>query len=81
MIAGVVLLLAASVVQALGVDTFIPLDRSGLCHVISMVGVALMSPGWPTSAAGLIDGRPCRAGRSRGIVRGDDARGDDCGIV
>jgi len=42
MIAGVVLLLAASVVQALGVDTFSPLDRSGLYHVISMVGVVFM---------------------------------------
>jgi hypothetical protein len=42
MIAGVVLLLAASVVQALGVDTFTPLDRSGMYHLISMVGVVFM---------------------------------------
>lgn len=42
MIVGIVVLLAASAVQALHVDVFSPLDRSGLYHVISMVGVVFM---------------------------------------
>jgi hypothetical protein len=40
--AGVLLLLAASVVQALGVDTVTLLDRIGLYRVISMCGVVFM---------------------------------------
>jgi hypothetical protein len=42
MIVGVVLLLTASVVQALRVDTLEPLDHDGLYHVISMVGVLFL---------------------------------------
>jgi hypothetical protein len=39
---GIVLVLVASVVQAIGIDAFSPLDRSGLYHVISMVGVVFL---------------------------------------
>ena len=42
MIVGVVVLLAASAVQALGVDLFNPLDQNGLYHMISIVGVLFM---------------------------------------
>ena len=42
MIIGLVILVLASAIQALGVDTFSPLDRSGLYHVISMVGVVFL---------------------------------------
>ena len=42
MIVGIVVLLAASAVQALGVDVLSPLDQNGLYHVISMVGVVFM---------------------------------------
>jgi hypothetical protein len=41
-IAGILILLAASAIQALGVDVFSPLDHNGLYHVISMAGVALL---------------------------------------
>ena len=39
MVVGILVLLAASAVQALGVNTFSPLDHDGLYHAISMVGV------------------------------------------
>lgn len=42
MIIGIVILVLASAIQALGVDTFSPLDRSGLYHVISMAGVVFL---------------------------------------
>jgi hypothetical protein len=42
MIAGILIILAASAVQALGIDAFSPLDRNGLYHVISMVGVLVL---------------------------------------
>jgi hypothetical protein len=42
MIAGILVLLAASAVQALDVDVFSPLDQNGLYHVISIVGVVFM---------------------------------------
>ncbi|MCJ7709523.1 MAG: hypothetical protein MUQ32_01705 [Chloroflexi bacterium] len=42
MVVGILVLLAASAVQVLGVDMFNPLDRNGLYHAISMVGVLFM---------------------------------------
>ena len=42
MVVGILVLLAASAVQVLGVDLFNPLDRNGLYHTISMVGVLFM---------------------------------------
>ena len=39
---GVLVLLTASAVQALGVNAFSPLDHDGLYHAISMVGVVFM---------------------------------------
>jgi len=42
MVVGILVLLAASAVQALGVDVFSPLERDGLYHVISIVGVLFM---------------------------------------
>jgi Family of unknown function (DUF6962) len=42
MVLGILVLLAASAVQALHVDVLSPLNRDGLYHVISMVGVAFM---------------------------------------
>ena len=42
MIIGLVILVLASAIQALGVDTFSPLDQSGLYHVISMAGVVFL---------------------------------------
>jgi hypothetical protein len=38
-IIGILVSIAASVFQALGVDTFSPLDRNGLYHVVIMVAV------------------------------------------
>lgn len=38
MIAGLVILLAGSAIQTLGVDTFSPLDHNGLYHLIAMAG-------------------------------------------
>ena len=38
--------LAIGAVQALGVDVWRPLDRNGLYHVISVVGVVFMYWGW-----------------------------------
>ena len=42
MVVGILVLLAASAVQALDVDVFSPLDQNGLYHVISIVGVLFM---------------------------------------
>ena len=42
MIAGILILFAASAIQELGVDVFSPLDRNGLYHLISMAGVLLV---------------------------------------
>ena len=42
LIVGVVVLLAASAVQAIGVDVAGPLDENGLYHLISMAGVLFM---------------------------------------
>jgi hypothetical protein len=45
MIAGILILFAASAIQELGVDVFSPLDRNGLYHVVSMLGVVLVFQG------------------------------------
>jgi Family of unknown function (DUF6962) len=42
MIAGIVVLLAASAIQGLGVDVPGPLDQDGLYHLVSMAGVLFM---------------------------------------
>ena len=42
MVVGILVLLAASAVQALDVDVLRPLDQNGLYHVISIVGVLFM---------------------------------------
>jgi hypothetical protein len=42
MVVGIVVLLAASLVQRLEVDVSILLDHDGLYHLISMVGVVFM---------------------------------------
>jgi hypothetical protein len=42
MIAGILVMFAASAVQAAGVDTFSPLDHNGIYHLVSMAGVALL---------------------------------------
>ncbi len=42
MIAGILILFSASAIQALMVDTFSPLDRNGLYHVITMIGVVFL---------------------------------------
>jgi len=42
MIAGILILFLASGIQALGINTFAPLDRNGLYHVVSMLGVGFM---------------------------------------
>lgn len=42
MIAGILLQFAASTLQAMGVDTFSPLDHNGLYHVVSMVSVVFL---------------------------------------
>ncbi len=39
MITGIVILFIASGIQAAGMDTFSPVDRNGLYHLVSMVGV------------------------------------------
>jgi len=43
--AGLLILAAASVVQALGVDSLSPLDHNGLYHLISMIGVVFLYRG------------------------------------
>ena len=42
MIVGILILFAASGIQAAGVDVFTPLDRNGVYHLVSMIGVAFM---------------------------------------
>lgn len=42
MVFGILVLLLASAVQALGIDTFSPVDHNGLYHLISMPGVILL---------------------------------------
>jgi hypothetical protein len=42
MVAGILILFAASGIQASGVDVFTPLDRNGLYHLVSMIGVAFL---------------------------------------
>lgn len=42
MVLGILVLLLASAVQALGIDTFSPLDHDGLYHLVSMPGVVLL---------------------------------------
>jgi uncharacterized protein DUF6962 len=42
MIVGILILFAASGVQSAGVDVFTPLDRNGVYHLVSMIGVAFM---------------------------------------
>jgi hypothetical protein len=42
MIAGILILFAASAIQAAGIDIFYPLDRNGLYHLVSMVGIFTM---------------------------------------
>jgi len=42
MIVGLALAIAASVIQALGVDRFSPLDRNGLYHVVLMVATVFL---------------------------------------
>lgn len=39
MVAGIVILFIASGIQAAGIDNFSPLDRNGVYHLVSMVGV------------------------------------------
>ena len=42
MIVGILILFSASGIQAAGVDVFTPLDRNGVYHLVSMIGVAFM---------------------------------------
>jgi hypothetical protein len=42
MVAGILILFAASGIQAAGVDVFMPLDRNGLYHLLSMLGVVFL---------------------------------------
>jgi hypothetical protein len=44
-IIGILVFIAASVFQALGVDTFSPLDRNGLYHVVIMVALVFFFAG------------------------------------
>jgi len=52
MIAGLALAVAASVLQALGVDRFSPLDRNGLYHVVLMVATVFLFLGGLRLAGG-----------------------------
>jgi hypothetical protein len=45
MIAGILVLFAASAIQASGMDAFDPIDHNGLYHLVSMIGVALLYRG------------------------------------
>lgn len=45
MVAGVLILFAASGIQAAGLDAWGPLDRNGLYHLVSMIGVYLLYRG------------------------------------
>jgi hypothetical protein len=42
MVAGILILFAASGIQTAGLDVFRPLDRNGLYHLVSMIGVAFL---------------------------------------
>lgn len=42
MIVGIVVMFVASALQALGIDTFSPLDRNGLYHIVAMVGATFL---------------------------------------
>jgi hypothetical protein len=42
MIVGIVILFAASAIQALGMDAYSPLDHNGLYHLVSMLGVLFL---------------------------------------
>lgn len=42
MIVGIMILFAASAIQALGIDVFSPLDHNGLYHLVSMLGVLFL---------------------------------------
>ncbi len=50
-IAGILILFAASAIQSIGIDTFSPLDRNGLYHVVSMLGVVFLYLGGQTMKA------------------------------
>ena len=45
MIAGILILFAASAIQAARVDVFSPLDHNGLYHLMSMIAVGFMYAG------------------------------------
>jgi hypothetical protein len=42
LIAGILILFTASTIQALGIDWFSPVDRNGLYHLITMLGVIFL---------------------------------------
>jgi len=42
MIVGILILFAASAIQGFGMDFFYPLDRNGVYHLVSMVGIVFM---------------------------------------
>jgi hypothetical protein len=42
MIAGILILIMASAIQGLGMDIFNPVDRNGVYHLVSMVGIVFM---------------------------------------
>lgn len=42
LIAGILILFTASAIQALGIDRFSPVDRNGLYHLITMLGVIFL---------------------------------------
>jgi hypothetical protein len=42
MIVGILILFLASGIQAAGVNTFTPLDRNGLYHLVTMIGIAFL---------------------------------------
>ena len=48
MIAGILILFAASAIQAARVDVFSPLDHNGLYHLLSMIGVGFLYAGGVT---------------------------------
>lgn len=45
MITGILIMFAASGIQALGIDVLSPLDRNGLYHLVTMVGVVFFYRG------------------------------------
>ena len=73
MVVGILVLLAASAVQALGVNVFSPLDHDGLYHAISMVGVAVHVLGWAAPEGDLT--RDATSSRARdGVLRDEIER-------